>query len=259
MQRLSWSDENISDDVYRTKFKVLPDIIRSWVTVDGNLQDQNILDFGCGEGTTALGFALQNPSTYVVGVDIMPDIEKCAPLAIDQLRLSSLPENLILKRGHLCDLYDDLDQFDVIYSWSVFEHVDQQTLLDTLTMLRDLLKPHGQLFIQISPLFFSEDGSHLMAWVPESWGHLVNQHSVYMEKLWAGCSTPELFASLRSMFETLNRLTGDDLVQHAKAAGFSVKREFRTDRNGTVPRKLLEVYNRDVLLNEQIVLLLSPL
>jgi cyclopropane fatty-acyl-phospholipid synthase-like methyltransferase len=252
-----FSAESISDDIYRTKFTVLPDIIRSWITEFGNLAHKNVLDFGCGEGTTALGFALQNPLCQVMGIDIMPDVEKCKTRAFEQLGLPELPGNLLLKQCQLCDLQVESGYFDLIYSWSVFEHVEQGILPDTLAMLRDRMKPQGQLFIQISPLFFSEDGSHLMAWVPEPWGHLTNQHSVYMEKLRAACSTLEEFASLRSMFETLNRLTADDLLNRVKAAGFKVKREFRTDRGNTIPESLLKVYHREVLLNEQIVLLVG--
>lgn len=253
-----WCPETISNETYRTKFNNLPGIIGDWLSDHGGLAGREILDFGCGEATTALAIALGNPSSRVVGIDIMPDFSLCAGLARDQLGLDALPDNLALHGVVPGALHDQTDRFDVIYSWSVVEHVEDRLLPNTLGLLRERLKPGGRLFIQIAPLFFSEDGSHLMAWVPEPWGHLLNQHDVYLDKLHLACASEANFETLRSMFETLNRLTGDELVGHAHDAGFSVTRQFRSDRNTLIPERLRQVYRPEILLNEQIVLLLEP-
>lgn len=250
----TWNKSKISDPVYEQKFNYLPSIISEWV---GGLQNKDVLDFGCGEATTALGVALQHEAKRVVGIDIMPDPDLCATYASKQLGLSELPRNLHLHRVEPGRLHKSDDKFDVIYSWSVFEHVEQRILSATLEMLKTSLKPGGRLFIQISPLFYSADGGHLMCKVPEPWGHLTNQHSVYLEKVQAACSTPEEYAALKSMFETLNHMTASRLIGHAKDGGFRVLQEYRTERNDAVPAELLDIYQRDILMNEQIVLLLE--
>jgi cyclopropane fatty-acyl-phospholipid synthase-like methyltransferase len=254
----AWDADRIGDPTFRTKFVDLPRIIGEWVSDRGGLAGRDILDFGCGEGTTALALALRHAASRVVGIDISsPDIDRCAGLAQAQLGLTALPPNLALEPVEPGALHDAAARFDVIYSWSVFEHVEQALIPRTFDLLASVLRPGGSLFIQIAPLFYSEDGSHLMAWVPEPWGHLANQHSVYMGKLRQACGSDAEFDALRSMYETLNRLTADQLKAHATSRGWRVAREYRTDREGEMPAGLLSIFNRDVLLNEQVVLLLE--
>ncbi|MCG6899774.1 MAG: class I SAM-dependent methyltransferase [Gammaproteobacteria bacterium] len=78
-----------------------------------------ILDFGCGEGTTALGLALEYAPSHVVGVDKMPAPERRLPIAGTEPGLSSLPENLESHRVKPGFLHNENDEFDVICSWSV--------------------------------------------------------------------------------------------------------------------------------------------
>jgi cyclopropane fatty-acyl-phospholipid synthase-like methyltransferase len=249
---LTWSAEAIADATYRSKFCVLPSVIRDWF---GDLAGGDILDFGCGEATTALGLALQHGPRRVVGVDIMPDVERCAPDAARQLGLARLPANLELYQVKPGLLHNATDRFDLIYSWSVFEHVDERVLPAILSRLRSALKPAGRLFIQIAPLFYSADGSHLMYKIPEPWGHLTNQYSIYLEKLQAACSDRQEFEALKSMYETLNRITAAQLVDEVRAAGFEILRDYRTDRDDGIPAKIEKVFDKSLLLNEQIVIL----
>lgn len=247
-----WNANKISDENYKVKFKMLPEIIKSWF---GDLNNKEILDFGCGEATTALGIALEHGAKRVVGIDIMPDPELCAPNAEKQLGMRNFPSNLFLHRVSPGKLHSSFDKFDLIYSWSVFEHVEQKVLPEILETLRCALKLNGCLFIQIAPLFYSSDGSHLMYKVPEPWGHLSNQSSIYLEKLRAACANDDEFRALKSMYETLNRLTASQLVKLVNDAGFKIVREYRTERNDGIPAEIIDVYNRDILLNEQIVIL----
>jgi 2-polyprenyl-3-methyl-5-hydroxy-6-metoxy-1,4-benzoquinol methylase len=178
----SWSLDRITDDTYRQKFTDVPAIIRDWMAPHGGLAGKEILDFGCGEGTAAMGIALQHKAARVVGIDIVSDPDLCLPLAQQQLGLEELPLNLRLHRVKPGEMHDPRDQFDLIYSWSVFEHVEQTLLAGTLETLRGMLKPGGKLMIQIAPLYFSAEGSHMNRWLAEPWGHLVNQHSRFRAK-----------------------------------------------------------------------------
>ncbi|HTR12127.1 MAG TPA: class I SAM-dependent methyltransferase, partial [Roseiarcus sp.] len=119
------SADKIDDPAYRTNLVELPRIISSWVEDYLQLESSRILDFGCGDGTTALGFALYSRARSVVGVDIMEGPDHCAPLAQKHLGLRDLPAKLSLHRVLPGNLHNTVDRFDLIYSWSVFEHVEQ--------------------------------------------------------------------------------------------------------------------------------------
>jgi SAM-dependent methyltransferase len=253
----AWSLDRISDETYRQKFTYLPSILQDWMAPYGGLHGKEILDFGCGEATTAMGVALQYEATRVVGIEIGRDADRCLPLAQQQLGLEELPPNLTLHRTMPGKMHDPADRFDLIYSWSVFEHIEQTLLAPILEQLRGTLKPGGKLLIQIAPLYFSAEGSHLNPWIPEPWGHLVNQHSRYRNKLVA-CTSESLFKSLWGTYRTLNRITAPQLIDAVKAAGFTLVREYFTQDNREIPEVLQGVYTEEVLRTDQVVLLATP-
>jgi cyclopropane fatty-acyl-phospholipid synthase-like methyltransferase len=253
-----WRADSIVDETYRTKFMYLPNIIEDWLLEYGGLQGKELLDFGCGEATTAIGMALRKRPKRIVGVEIQPNLERCLPLAQAQLRLSRLPDNLELRRIEPGTLHDPRDRFDLIYSWSVFEHIERGLLPRVFAQLRGALKPNGLLFVQIAPLYYSAEGSHMLPWIPEPWAHLLDQHSVYCDRLRAGTRDDAEFQSLWSTYRTLNRVTADELVALARGARFQVLRDYRTKDEREVPARLLAVYQRDVVTTNQVVLLLKP-
>lgn len=255
----SWSARSIKDDGFRSRFLVLPEIIREWVESRVSLRGADVLDFGCGEGVTALGIALQHNPRRIVGVDIMPDPERCLPAAQEQLGLKSLPENLSLVRVRPGELHDDKDRFDIAYSWSAFEHVDQRVLDDVIRLLWAALKPSGLLFVQVAPLYFSAEGSHLYDFVGEPWGHLLHQHNAYYDKLIGSnkVHNEEQAKTLWSTYRTLNKLTADQLIDRFCALGFKLLKQYRTRDTKEPPDELRRMYNYDVLTTNQVVLLLE--
>ena len=255
----AWSVDSIKDEVIRTKFTTLPATIAKWVGKHIPLADAEILDFGCGEGITALGLALQYGPSRVVGVDIMPAPERCLPVAKAELGLSSLPDNLELHRVKPGYLHNDKDKFDIIYSWSVFEHVDLRVIDDVIELLYKSLKPNGVVFIQIAPLYYSAEGSHLYDFLKEPWGHLLHQSNIYNHKLHTAetIDNEELRKSLRSTYTTLNRITVPELERRFENNKFEIIRKHTTRDQFDPPAALTEIYNRDVLTTKQIVLLLK--
>ena len=252
----AWSCDSIKDEVLRTKFITLPATIAEWVGDYAPLADAEILDFGCGEGITALGLALQYAPARVVGVDIMPDPERCLPVAKKELGLSSLPDNLELHRVKPGFLHNANDSFDVIYSWSVFEHVDMRVIDDVIELLYNSLKPEGVVFIQIAPLYYSSEGSHLYDFIREPWGHLLHQANIYSSKLMTAVDNEDLRNSLMSTYTTLNRITAPELERRFKNKHFEIIRKYTTRDELDPPDSLTEIYNRDVLTTNQVVLLL---
>ena len=253
------SDPGIADEAFKVRYVHLPDIIRSWVDDALRFDASDVLDFGCGEGITALGIARRFDARSVRGVDIMPDPLQCLPRAREALGLEALPDNLALHQIRPGERFAAPGSFDLIYSWSAFEHVAQPLIGEVLRQLRDVLRPGGRLFIQIAPLYYSSEGSHLYHRVPEPWGHLLNQESVYFDKLCAACTSKEEVDALWSCYQTLNRLTVPELKRHLSDAGFEVLREFSTEdpHAGGLPALLLDAFRKEALLLNQIVLLCS--
>ena len=189
----------------------------------------------------------------------MPDPLQCLPRARQALGLEALPDNLTLQQIQPGQPFAAPGSFDLIYSWSAFEHVAQPLIGEVLGQLRAMLRPGGHLFIQIAPLYYSSEGSHLYHRVPEPWGHLLNQESVYFDKLCRACASKEELDALWSCYQTLNRLTAPELKRHLSDAGFEVLREFSTEdpHADRLPASLLDAFRKEALLLNQIVLLCS--
>lgn len=245
----------IADEGFRSRFEGLPRIIGSWVEGVIDLSTASVLDFGCGEGVTALGMILNNRVRKLWAVDIMPDVDNCRARAREHLGLESLPDNLHLQRIEPGADFARGEQFDLIYSWSVFEHVEQSLLAGVLAQLRSKLRSGGYLFVQIAPLYYSADGSHLFHRIPEPWGHLSNQHSAYYAKLCNACDSKDEVDALWSCYEWLNQITAPQLKLALSNAGFRVIREYFTVSEQTPPAELLEIFVEHVLRTNQVVYL----
>ncbi|MDP2370082.1 class I SAM-dependent methyltransferase [Rhodoferax sp.] len=247
----------IGDEAFRVRYIDLPDIIQGWVGDYLKLESSDVLDFGCGEGITALGMARRFNSRSVRGVDIMPDPLQCLPRARQALGLDALPQNLSLMQIEPGAQVAEPGSFDLIYSWSVFEHVQQPLIGSVLAQLKRLLRPGGYLFIQIAPLYYSSEGSHLFHRVAEPWGHLQNQDSVYFDKLCKACGNKEEVDALWSCYQWLNRLTVPELKRLLSEAGLKVVRDYTTeDPNASrLPAMLLDTFKRETLLVNQVVML----
>lgn len=252
---VSWSADNIYDDVYRQKFLGVPDQIANWLNPHGGLAGLDILDFGCGEATMALGIALRHNARRVVAVEIHGEIDNCIPYAKAQLGLTTLPKNFELKRVKAESPLDDLGKFDLVYSWSVFEHVSQDLIVDCFRKIKRVLRPHGLMFLQTTPLYYSAEGSHLKPWVPEPWAHLTMQQSLFQAALIENADSSEQSDHLWWVYQTLNRITAPSLLRAAVEAGFQIVREYRTFDEMTVPEHLKEIYTDEVLKTNQLVFL----
>jgi cyclopropane fatty-acyl-phospholipid synthase-like methyltransferase len=250
-----WSAESIQDATYRSKFIDVPAVIADWVGDHGGLAGKDVLDFGCGEATMALGIALRYGARRVVGVEIHEEIDNAVPYARAQLGLERLPANLELKRVEADSSLEVLGSFDVVYSWSVFEHVTQTAILDCLVKLRRVLRPAGVMFLQTTPLFYSAEGSHLKPWVPAPWAHLSMQQDLFYAALRAATENRKQADDLQWVYETLNRVTAPELLRAANEAGFEIIREYRTYDEIPIPEPLKEIYTEEALTTQQLVFL----
>lgn len=269
-----WSAAKITSEVYRAKFLEIVRILTDWYGT--SMENKDVLEFGCGEGTTALSLALQHNPKRVVGVEVLDVYNKCLSFAQEQIGLQSLPSNFNLYKIFPGEELLQFGKFDFIYSWSVFEHVQQDLLPVVLKSIRAALKKEGLFFLQISPLYYSAMGSHLYPWVSIPWGHLLLQQDRYYQQLFEAPDTPsavrdqwsvyipleaEKFDERRALWDTyfsLNKVTVPYLCRLVQEAGFEIVRDYRTKDEFQIPQRLAEIFNEDIITTQQIVLLMRP-
>jgi SAM-dependent methyltransferase len=216
-----------------------------------------ILDFGCGEGIAAASFALRHPSAKVFGTDIQTVNPERLRAKLEKLVAAPLPANLDLRLIPPSSLPDDIHDLDIIYSWSVFEHVRADLIVPILKMLRERLRPSGKFFLQIDPLYFSPRGAHLYGAIPEPWCHLLHQTDVLHEKLLASSLPDASKSRLWEQYRTLNRATADDITDACVEAGFTVAKRETLKSDLESPAPLLRAYSREALTTSELRLLLA--
>jgi trans-aconitate methyltransferase len=265
-----WNSTKASNRVFLEKFDVCVRTFHDWLSPVFKTDGAAILDFGCGDGVMALGMALQLNPANVVGIDLADDVPLLKRLAESEIGLQELPGNLQLCTMKVGEALSKRFRVDCIFSWSVFEHISQEYLDDVVADLRDTLNDGGYVFVQIAPLYYSAEGSHLFGLADRPWAHLTEQGNRLRATVRNAKPAPvpgQLlgdydeagFEQYRerawSCYLTLNKLTADDLIDLFKRHGFELIREHRSDCRGEPSAYLKRVYDEKILRNEQIVAL----
>ena len=239
----------------RVKFQDIPTFLKQWTAPYGGIKGKRLLDFGCGSGISAAGAAILEEAELVVGVDINPESRACLPFLQRHFALTDLPTNLHFEEispGQTTSFAN----FDCIFSWSVFEHVDERIFDDLLAGLVTKLRSGGLFYVQISPLYFSPEGSHLWALGYRAWEHLVHQTAnVEADVNAAAHLSAEEKSALLSMYKTLNRIAADDLIDRFTKAGLTLLRQQRDRTTLAPPPALTRTYTAEALSTFQIVAL----
>lgn len=269
-RRHAWDENLISDAWFQGHFDYAARTVGEWLGSELSFDGAEIMDFGCGDGITALGVTLHSQPRRVIGVDITRAFSKLDALAHQQLNLDSLPSKL---EFHQVEAGKPLawKNLDGIYCWSVFEHVNREDLPSIASAFLDVLRPGGFAFIQIEPLYYSAFGSHLQRVISEPWAHL-RMSSTDLEQRVLSFEgelpeeerdlaasegvTPEFKAWLLGEYRSLNKLTGDELVQLFRGAGFEIIREHRGQRPEEPPEDLRKSHQVEDLMTNEIRLLL---
>jgi len=257
--------EAFSDPVFREKFVTVTQRIKDWVEAHLDLSQAAVLDFGCGEATTALALALTYPQSRIHGIDVDDYFYQLLDMARIQLEIDALPENLIFFLAEPGEIPYEDNSMDLIYTWSVFEHLDERLMEDVLKRLFLILKEGGILFVNVRPLYYSPEGAHLHNFTDIDWAHLMCSHAVLKEKIYAASemvTPPEPKHSHRSyreyrdlaweLFEALNKVTADELFHFFLDSGFELLREFRNTCTQEPYKRLLGIYNREILITDEV-------
>lgn len=271
---LQWSAQGITDAWFKAHFEYAADVVHAWLSPVVDVRSARMLQFGCGDSITDLALALRHGARHIHGVDIRREYEKLPRIAREQIGLQRLPAALSFQTiAPGTPLRGTAPPYDVLMSWSTFEHVQRDLLLPILQDLHACLRPGGYFFLQIDPLYYSAFGSHLGRYDPVPWHHLLVDDATLWQVV-EQCEGPMPADEVDFSFEdvgpqgykrfvfdeylALNRLTADELLTLLNQAGFDVVRqERRHSEPEPIPGVLLEKYPRELLTNNEIVLLLQ--
>lgn len=168
---MGWTTEDEADWVQRHTADV-PTAIKDFVGGDGLcLEDKVVADIGNGDGLIDWGVATALKPRELVGFDLeaSESAELLRRLKAQGLATNGLPPNLRFKACTPDAIPAKDDSFDVVISWSAFEHIHDPVA--TIKEVRRILRPHGFFFVQTYPFFLSEHGAHLEEWYPEGFAH----------------------------------------------------------------------------------------
>jgi hypothetical protein len=91
--------------------------------------------------------------------------------------------------------------------------------------IRRMLKPHGVLFVQLWPFWFSERGSHLWDWFDQGFHNLVQHEDETVAEVRGSSRHPTDFSeNMIDEYRHLNRITVDELQRALLAGGLAVRR-----------------------------------
>ena len=269
-QKLHWSGDSISDAWFSAHFNYAADVVVDWVGQD-RLRGIHVLDFGCGDGITALGLMLRYGADRITGIDVSETHLGLEGLAFREIGLSSLPEQLRFQRIRAGDPFELSQKCGVIISWSTFEHIELRYLSGILQNLYQQLSDDGLFFLQINPLYFSPFGSHLSRFELDPWAHLLHsssqvtdavmnfQGSIPADEIEENFHTRD-FAKYKEFvlkeYHQLNRLTTGELIQRLTAHGFEVVREGYGKVDICPPHTLTDKFSQHDLVTDEVRLLL---
>jgi SAM-dependent methyltransferase len=129
---------------------------------------KRVLEIGCGHGEVADALASKH-GCEAWGVDIVEYKEWGKSLS---------PSTSLRVLDITCQDYSELGQFDFIYSFVVWEHIEHPYA--GLRAVRDLLRPHGRFYLKAN-LYRGPIASHLYRDVFFPWPHLLFPDSVFIQ------------------------------------------------------------------------------
>jgi ubiquinone/menaquinone biosynthesis C-methylase UbiE len=187
-----------------------------------DVRGTRVADVGCGEGITDLALVLKGDLGELVGYDVnATDTSKLLDEARREGVADELPDTLRFELSQPTALPTADNAFDIVVSWSAFEHVD-----DPLGLMREIarvLRPDGVFMLQLWPFYHSEHGSHLWRWFPEGFAQFHSSAEIE-RRVREDDSDLEFAEMMLDEFTRLNRATLDDLGTAIRGAGMRVSR-----------------------------------
>lgn len=195
-----------------------------------------VADVGAGDGIIDLALSIKGRPAKLVGFDVRPtDVDALRRAAGVAGVANELPEALSFARSEIDGLPAPDDYFDVVVTWSVFEHVSQPVRM--LTEIARVLKPGGVLFLQLWPFYYSEHGGHLWPHYDEAFPHLLHDRE-QIEAHVTGRRATDPTRDAVDEFRSLNRITLDGLQRAMLVAGLTTVKLELIANTMQIPRQV---------------------
>ena len=176
-------------------------------------------DIGSGDGIIDLGVLHTADPAKIVGYDVSKtDVEELRAVAAEAGLVEPFPDadRLAFVESDVRRIPAASGSFDVVFSWSTFEHVSHPTTM--LAEVRRILRPTGVFFLQIWPLYYSMHGGHLWYSIREPFPHLrMTDDEIHAAVEGQPATDPRRDAW--DEYQSLNRLTLDELHRAMLVAG----------------------------------------
>ncbi|MBA3263062.1 MAG: methyltransferase domain-containing protein, partial [Thermoleophilaceae bacterium] len=187
-----------------------------------SLDGCRVADVGCGDGIIDLGLALKGQPRELIGFDLMEvDVDALLRSAQAAGAADALPPGLRFERSEATSLPAPDAHFDVVVTWSVFEHVDDP--MGLLADIRRVIKPDGYFFLQLWPFFDSEHGGHLWPHYDGPYPHHLHRDEEILEDV-EGRRATDPRRPAEDEYRSLNRITLDQLHRALLANRFAVSK-----------------------------------
>lgn len=198
----------------------------------GPITGLQLLDVGCGDMLADFGLLRLGPAK-VTGLDLHAHPYDVVAKAADRIVKAGLelPDchqlKLVYKAYDGENLPFQDDSFDVVFSWSAFEHVPN--VPQVLKEIRRVTKSDGRVFIQVYPWFPSFEGSHLTDYISEPFFHLCRRPEWIRKRLEDYAQGNPQMASWVlghkwSEFETQNHYSAAMFISEVLKQGFCIER-----------------------------------
>ncbi len=205
-----------------------------------DIKRKRVADIGSGDGIIDLGLSLRGRPQELVGYDVnLTPVDHLLELAGRHAGVTELPAGLSFRSSEPERIDAPDASFDVVVTWSVFEHARDP--LGLLREMRRIVRPDGELFLQLWPFYHSFRGSHLWDWFPEPFHHLGQSVEEVEAGVRASDRHHEVWAEyMLDEFRTLNKVTVDELGEAVRGAGFSIRELELIGHRSRVPAGLDE-------------------
>ena len=207
---------------------------------------RDVADIGSGDGIIDLALATRGAPSQLVGFDVNPTSVDGLQRVAATAGIDELPSNLSFAQSGVDSIPAPDESFDVVISWSVFEHVSEP--LKMLNEIRRIMRPTGTLMLQLWPFYYSDHGGHL--WLTHGGGfpHLMSPDDELMSSLKDKTGT-DARRPADDEFLSLNHLTLNELGDLMLTAGLKTARAELISEAVTIPSEIEDVALTDLLVS----------
>ena len=167
---LSEIEEHVEERIFIDRVRVVP-----WIMKHIDLKNLEILEIGCGTGSSSITLAEQGAK--VLGIDVHPE-----SLEVARLRSKIYNLNIDFLELSAVDIDSLEKKFDSVILYATLEHLTLEERLVTLDRCKNVLKKGGYLIIIEAPnrlWYFDSHTAELpfFQWLPDDLAYLYSKFS----------------------------------------------------------------------------------